>query len=150
MLVVVYLEGGASGEWRDRLQRCLPGIPCRTLNEDTPAGSVTHAAVWHPPPGLLASFPGLRSVVSLAAGVGRHPERLDVSLGSPNSRIGRRAAGSQHAGMCSARCTGASQGLAAHTLRPPESDLERSGAPDGHRAHRRRDGVATFAVCEYL
>lgn len=84
---MVYLEGGNSEEWRQRLQECLPEIPCRTLDENPTVDSVTHAAVWQPPPGWLASFPRLRCVVSLAAGVDGILQDAMVPSGVPILRL---------------------------------------------------------------
>ena len=69
MLLAVYVDGGGSAEWCDRIQLALPEIPCRIWDEKTDAQAVSHAAVWKPPAGGLAKFRRLRCIVSLAAGV---------------------------------------------------------------------------------
>ncbi len=88
MLVAVHVEGLDSGEWRDRLQEALPEIACRVLDESLPADRVSHAAVWMPSHGWLATLPRLLCVVSLAAGVDHILEDPTVPMDVPVFRLG--------------------------------------------------------------
>ena len=88
MLVAVRVEGLNSGEWRDRLQEALPEIACQVLDGTLPADRVSHAAVWMPPRGWLATLPRLRCVVSLAAGVDHILEDPTVPADVPVFRLG--------------------------------------------------------------
>lgn len=56
-------------DWQPRLQALLPG---ETFHRHPDAGdpaAVEFAVVWKPPPGLLASLPNLKGILSLGAGV---------------------------------------------------------------------------------
>ncbi|CAM5773101.1 glyoxylate/hydroxypyruvate reductase A [Labrys miyagiensis] len=55
--------------WLDRLRRLAPGRDIRAWPDVGDPADITYAAVWKQPPGLLASFPNLRGIVSLGAGV---------------------------------------------------------------------------------
>ena len=88
MLVAVHVGESGSAEWRDRLHEALPEFPCRIADESLPSEQVTHAAVWQPPAGWLATLPRLRCVVSLAAGVDHILEDPAVPQGVPVLRLG--------------------------------------------------------------
>ena len=87
MLVAVHVGGGETDEWRNQLQEALPEIPCRVLDRLLPADRVTHAAVWKPPQGWLATLPRLRCIVSLAAGVDHVLEDPTAPTGIPVLRL---------------------------------------------------------------
>lgn len=56
-------------EWRAELTRRLPDLEVRVYPETGPIDEIDMALVWLPPPGLLASLPNLRLILSLGAGV---------------------------------------------------------------------------------
>jgi glyoxylate/hydroxypyruvate reductase A len=55
--------------WRKVLRALLPGIDLRIWPDMGDPDDIEAALVWLPPPGLLASLPQLRAVLSLGAGV---------------------------------------------------------------------------------
>lgn len=56
--------------WRRALANHLPEAEVRVWpDDDLDPGAVDVALVWKPPPGLLASFPNLKAVINLGAGV---------------------------------------------------------------------------------
>ncbi|REE87663.1 2-hydroxyacid dehydrogenase [Cupriavidus plantarum] len=71
-LLVVVKSGGAAAmpEWRAAFAAALPEAEVRMWGEPgIDAAAVTHALVWEPEAGVLASFPNLRLVISTGAGV---------------------------------------------------------------------------------
>jgi glyoxylate/hydroxypyruvate reductase A len=69
--------------WRAALLERLPGLDFRVWPDAGSTGEIDAALVWLPPPGLLASLPALRVVLSLGAGVDRmlaDPTLPDVPL----------------------------------------------------------------------
>ncbi|WP_027135068.1 2-hydroxyacid dehydrogenase [Geminicoccus roseus] len=55
--------------WRRELGRRLPGLEIRVHPEIGDPADIDLALVWLPPPGLLASLPNLKAILSLGAGV---------------------------------------------------------------------------------
>lgn len=70
MAVIIICRGEDPEGWKAALEAELPELEFRVWPRDSgPAGDVEVAVVWQPPPGLLATFPGLRAILSLGAGV---------------------------------------------------------------------------------
>lgn len=78
LLAIMGAGGNWSGKtWADRFAKRLPGRPVTLWpNETIDLAGVTYAAVWKPPPGLLARCPNLEVIFNLGAGV-------DALLGDP-------------------------------------------------------------------
>ena len=55
--------------WRAALLRFMPGLDLRIWPETGDRSEIDAALVWRAPPGLLASLPNLRLILSLGAGV---------------------------------------------------------------------------------
>lgn len=55
--------------WRDEFKKALPDLDFRLHPEIGKVEEIDYALVWDPPPGLLASLPGLKAIFSLGAGV---------------------------------------------------------------------------------
>jgi glyoxylate/hydroxypyruvate reductase len=55
--------------WQAELAGALPGLAFRTWPELGDPAEIEYALVWRPPPGMLASLPNLKLVLSLGAGV---------------------------------------------------------------------------------
>jgi glyoxylate/hydroxypyruvate reductase len=69
--------------WLARLRRLAPERDIRAWPEIGNPADITYAAVWKQPPGLLASLPNLRGIISLGAGVDHlfaDPSLPDVAL----------------------------------------------------------------------
>jgi glyoxylate/hydroxypyruvate reductase len=70
--------------WLDRLRRLAPGRDIRAWPDVGNPADITYVAVWKQPPGLLATFPNLKGIISLGAGVDHvlsDPTLPDVPLG---------------------------------------------------------------------
>jgi glyoxylate/hydroxypyruvate reductase A len=59
----------ALARWRPHLAAAFPGRDVRYWPEIGDKTAIEHALVWHPEPGMLASLPNLKLIVSLGAGV---------------------------------------------------------------------------------
>lgn len=55
--------------WRGELAKRLPDLEFRVWPDLGDPADIDYALVWKPPPGLLASLPNLRLILSLGAGV---------------------------------------------------------------------------------
>ena len=55
--------------WVPELQRQMPDTEIRVSPDVGEAAEVDYALVWKPPPGLLATLPNLRAILSIAAGI---------------------------------------------------------------------------------
>ena len=70
MAVIIICQGEDPEGWRAALEAELPELEFRVWPRETgPAEDIDVAVVWQPPPGLFATFPGLKGVLSLGAGV---------------------------------------------------------------------------------
>lgn len=68
--ILFYLEDYSHDIWRDSLLKVAPGIDFRSYPDwGTPDDGPAYAFVWEPEPGLIASYPNIRAVFSLGAGV---------------------------------------------------------------------------------
>lgn len=71
-MTLLIKSGGAAAlpEWQALFAEVLPALPVRGWNDpDVDPRDVQYALVWEPDHGRLASFPGLRLILSSAAGV---------------------------------------------------------------------------------
>jgi len=55
--------------WKAQLSRLMPDLDIRVWPEVGNLGEIEYALVWQPEPGLLASLPNLKLILSLGAGV---------------------------------------------------------------------------------
>ncbi len=59
----------SAARWQDELARLAPELDIRVWPEIGDAAEIDYALVWRPEPGLLASLPNLKLILSLGAGV---------------------------------------------------------------------------------
>jgi glyoxylate/hydroxypyruvate reductase len=59
----------SAARWRAELTRLMPDVDIRLWPDFGDPAEIEHALVWRPEPGLLASLPNLKLVLSLGAGV---------------------------------------------------------------------------------
>jgi glyoxylate/hydroxypyruvate reductase A len=84
MAIVILRNDNHIDRWKKALQRVAPDIPVFGMGEEIPAASIAMAAVWKHPPGSLGSFPNLKGIHCLGAGVdfiledGSIPQNLPV------------------------------------------------------------------------
>jgi glyoxylate/hydroxypyruvate reductase A len=69
MAILLYTTPTLQERWRPHLAAALPGRDIRFWPEIGDRSAIDHALVWHPRPGLLASLPNLKLIVSLGAGI---------------------------------------------------------------------------------
>lgn len=70
MAVIIICRGEDPEGWKAALEVQLPDLEFRVWPHDAGAAEdIDIAVVWQPPPGILATFPRLRAVLSLGAGV---------------------------------------------------------------------------------
>ena len=69
MTLLFYSDTDAPEPWREALALELPEVEFRIWPDVGEPVRVSYALVWRPQPGLLASLPNLKAILSLAAGV---------------------------------------------------------------------------------
>lgn len=69
MSLVVRLGNSRAEWWRNALQELLPEIEVRLWDDPGDKAAVDYAVVWKPPPGGLKTFPNLKCIVSMGAGI---------------------------------------------------------------------------------
>jgi glyoxylate/hydroxypyruvate reductase A len=69
MALLFFSTLDSSARWQEALARSDPTLAIRIWPEIGDPGEIDHALVWRPPPGLLASLPNLKLILSLGAGV---------------------------------------------------------------------------------
>ena len=69
MALVVRVGNARAEWWREKLQGLLPDIDCRDWETPGDKADVEYAVVWKPPAGGLKTFPNLKCVVSMGAGI---------------------------------------------------------------------------------
>ena len=69
MALVVRLGNSRAEWWQGALQKLLPDIDCRLWDAPGDKAEVEYAVVWKPPPGGLKTFPNLKCIVSMGAGI---------------------------------------------------------------------------------
>jgi glyoxylate/hydroxypyruvate reductase len=84
MALAIVISGWQAESWRDAMVRLAPERDLRLYPDGLgdPA-DIHYALVWKPAPGVLATFPNLRAILSLGAGVDpvlKDPDLPDVPL----------------------------------------------------------------------
>ena len=69
MAIVILRNDNLVNRWKMVLQRVAPEIPVYGIGEEVPSEAIEMAAVWKHPPGSLNSFPNLKGIHCLGAGV---------------------------------------------------------------------------------
>ena len=69
MSLVVRVGAARAAWWRDILQSLLPEVEVRLWDDPGDRSKVEYAVVWQPPPGGLKTFPNLKVIVSMGAGI---------------------------------------------------------------------------------
>jgi glyoxylate/hydroxypyruvate reductase len=69
MTLLVAISVWREAPWLARFRGLLPDFAVVSMNETFDPASITYAAVWKPPHGLLARLPHLKAVLNLGAGV---------------------------------------------------------------------------------
>ena len=69
MSLVVRVGAARAAWWRDTLQSLLPEVEVRLWDDPGDKSKVEYAVVWQPPAGGLKTFPNLKVIVSMGAGI---------------------------------------------------------------------------------
>ncbi|MGE5201667.1 MAG: 2-hydroxyacid dehydrogenase [Acidobacteriota bacterium] len=69
MILLFRSSSDSATLWRAELKKHLPDLEMRVFPEIGDPAEIDAALVWKPPPGLLASLPNLKLILSLGAGV---------------------------------------------------------------------------------
>jgi glyoxylate/hydroxypyruvate reductase len=71
MMMALLFRSSVDSEarWKPQLARLMPELDVRIWPEIGDPADIDYALVWHPEPGLLASLPNLKLILSLGAGV---------------------------------------------------------------------------------
>ncbi len=69
MSILLNNNGYGSTAWADEIGTLLPGFPVHIYPDIPDRNSIRYALVWDHPHGDLASYPNLRAILSLGAGV---------------------------------------------------------------------------------
>ena len=69
MAILFRSTPAATARWRPLLAELMPEHEFRFWPEIGDPVDIEYAMVWHPPPGLLASFPNLKLICGLGAGI---------------------------------------------------------------------------------
>jgi glyoxylate/hydroxypyruvate reductase len=84
MAIAIVISGWQAEQWRDAMARLAPERILRLYPDDLgDRADIKYALVWKPAPGVLATFPNLRAILSLGAGVDpvlKDPDLPDVPL----------------------------------------------------------------------
>lgn len=77
----------SAARWRGQLDRLMPGLAVRVWPDLGDPAEIEYALVWRPEPGLLASLPNLKLILSLGAGVDHILDDPDLPRGVPLVRL---------------------------------------------------------------
>lgn len=87
MAILFKSTPAATARWRPFLAAAWPERDIRYWPETGDKGTIDYALVWHPEPGLLASLPRLKLIVSLGAGVDHVLRDPNLPRGVPILRL---------------------------------------------------------------
>jgi glyoxylate/hydroxypyruvate reductase A len=69
MALLFYSLSDSQPDWTNAITKVMPGERLRIWPDMGPPEDIEFAIVWKPPPGLLASLPNLKGILSLGAGI---------------------------------------------------------------------------------
>ncbi len=69
MALLFYSLSDSQPDWTSAIAKVMPGERLRIWPDVGPLDDIEFAIVWKPPPGLLASLPNLKGILSLGAGI---------------------------------------------------------------------------------
>ena len=87
MAILFRTTPAALARWRPHLAAGLAGHEVRVWPEIGDKAAIEYALVWHPEPGLLASLPNLKLIVSLGAGIDHILRDPHLPAGVPILRL---------------------------------------------------------------
>jgi glyoxylate/hydroxypyruvate reductase A len=87
MAILFYSAVDPATRWQAEIMRQMPGRECRVWPETGHPAEIDYAIVWRPPPGLLASLPRLRMILSVGAGIDHILRDPTLPAGVPVVRL---------------------------------------------------------------
>lgn len=69
MAILFYSLSDSQPDWTGAIAKVMPDEELRVWPDIGPQDEIEFAIVWKPPPGLLASLPNLKGILSLGAGI---------------------------------------------------------------------------------
>jgi glyoxylate/hydroxypyruvate reductase A len=87
MAVLLQFDGGDQRLWRDLMNAALPEHDIRIWPACGDPAEIDYAVVWMPPKGMLKTFPRLKAILSLAAGVDHILRDRDLPPDTPIVRL---------------------------------------------------------------
>ena len=87
MAILFTTTAAALARWRPHLPVAFPGHEIRYWPDIGDKTAIDYALVWHPDPGLLASLPNLKLIVSLGAGIDHILRDPNLPAGVPIMRL---------------------------------------------------------------
>ena len=87
MAILFTTTPAALARWRPHLPAAFPEHEIRYWPEIGDKAAIDYALVWHPEPGLLASLPNLKLIVSLGAGIDHILRDPNLPAGVPIMRL---------------------------------------------------------------
>src|SRR5215468_5312498 len=87
MALLFYSSVDSAARWRARLVQLSSEIEVRIWPEIGDPAEIDYALVWRPEPGLLASLPNLKLILSLGAGIDHILADPDLPRGVPLVRL---------------------------------------------------------------
>ena len=87
MALVILRNDHLTDRWKTALKDAAPDLPVYGMGEEVPAESILMAAVWKHPPGSLSSFPNLKGIHCLGAGVDFILEDKNIPQSLPIMRV---------------------------------------------------------------
>ena len=87
MALIFRSESGRVPQWREAFRRQAPELEFRAWDEPGDVAEIEFALVWKPPRGVLRTFPNLKVIFSLGAGVDHLFTDPDLPAGVPVVRM---------------------------------------------------------------
>ena len=87
MAILFKTTAAALARWRPHLPAAFPDYEISYWPEFGDPAAIDYALVWHPEPGLLASLPNLKLIVSLGAGIDHILRDPNLPAGVPILRL---------------------------------------------------------------
>ncbi|MFN4282556.1 MAG: 2-hydroxyacid dehydrogenase [Alphaproteobacteria bacterium] len=87
MAILFYSQSDSQPDWTSAIAQVMPGEELRVWPNVGAKDEIEFAIVWKPPPGLLASLPNLKGILSLGAGIDHLVSDPDLPRHLPLTRL---------------------------------------------------------------
>lgn len=86
-MTLIFKAAGREIAWREALERQMPELEVRMWDEPGDPAEIEYALVWKPPRGVLRTFPNLKAIFSIGAGVDHLFTDAELPVGVPVVRM---------------------------------------------------------------